>query len=159
MNFWELNSYIIKVFDSLWIGLGEGLREKHPVSVSFVWFQVFQALFADDAAFSSKHFFSFFSFLSKLTLFVIHFLHSIFHSLPLPNHHPTAPHPIPPPHPTSSPCGCPHPPLHLTSKLPVSWGLGASSLNEHRPGNPLLYQLVYAVCSVAQGLIDLGGPD
>jgi hypothetical protein len=45
---------------------------------------------------------------------------------------------------------------------PVSWGLGASSLNEHRPGSPLLcvlvasYQLVYPACLVVQCLRDLG---
>jgi hypothetical protein len=48
---------------------------------------------------------------------------------------------------TSSPPPClhvsvpnPHPTLPLNSLgPPVSWGLGASSLNEHRPGSPLLY--------------------
>jgi hypothetical protein len=51
------------------------------------------------------------------------------------------PHPIPPPHPLSQ-CECPH--LHPTWLLnilspPVSWGLGASSLDESRHGHPLLY--------------------
>ena len=41
-----------------------------------------------------------------------------------------------------SPGGCPT--VHLTWPLnsqgpQVSWGLGTASLNEHRPGNPLLY--------------------
>jgi hypothetical protein len=49
---------------------------------------------------------------------------------------------------------------------PVSWGLGASFLNEHRPGSPLLYvcqgasyQLVYAVLLLVQCLRDLRGTD
>jgi hypothetical protein len=34
----------------------------------------------------------------------------------------------------------PHPTWPLNSLgPPVSWGLGASSLSEHRPGSPLLY--------------------
>jgi hypothetical protein len=73
---------------------------------------------------------------------VIHVLHSIFHPPFLPIHPPTAPHPIPPPNSTLSPLGFPQP--HHTWPLnylghPVTWGLGASSLNEHRPGSPLLY--------------------
>jgi hypothetical protein len=78
----------------------------------------------------------------NLILFVIHFLHTMFHSPLLPIHHLTDPHPIPPPHPTPSPHGCAHPQPHLTSELPEAsslLGLGASSLNEHRPGSPLLY--------------------
>jgi hypothetical protein len=38
-------------------------------------------------------------FIFNLILFVIHFLHSIVHSLPIPIHPPTAPHPTTPPHP------------------------------------------------------------
>jgi hypothetical protein len=45
----------------------------------------------------------------NLILFVIHFLHFIFHSPPLLIHPLTVPHPIPPPHPTLSPRGCPPP--------------------------------------------------
>jgi hypothetical protein len=46
--------------------------------------------------------------------------------------------------PAHVPGGCPYSPpqLHQFSKLPgasIFWGLGASSLNEHSPGNPLLY--------------------
>jgi hypothetical protein len=59
----------------------------------------------------------------QIFLFLIYFLHSIFHSLPCPIHPPTAPHPTPLPHPTQSPCGCPHTPPYLISKL-----AGASSL-------------------------------
>jgi hypothetical protein len=58
-----------------------------------------------------------------------------------PIHPPTALHPITPPH-LLSPCGCPHTPCHLTSKLSGASSLlrlGASSLNEHRPSSPLLY--------------------
>jgi hypothetical protein len=55
-------------------------------------------------------------FLLNFILFFIYFLHPIFHS-PTPIHPLTAPHPTPPPHPLS-PCGCPHYPPHLTSKLP-----------------------------------------
>jgi hypothetical protein len=71
----------------------------------------------------------------------------------------TVPHATPPPHPTPSPCGCPHP--HPTWPLntlgpPVSWGLGASSLNEQTWKSSTVcmlgasYQLVYAVCLVVQ---------
>jgi hypothetical protein len=43
----------------------------------------------------------------------------------------------------------PHPTWPLNSLgPPVSWGLGVSSLNEHRPGSPLLY--------VCWGLISAG---
>jgi hypothetical protein len=41
-----------------------------------------------------------------------------------------------------SPHGFPHPPATWPLKSlgpPVSWGLDASSLNEHRPGRPLVY--------------------
>jgi hypothetical protein len=79
-------------------------------------------------------------FFFNLIQFVIHFLHSIFHSPPFPTHPLTAPHPNSLP--TPSPCGypTPHPTWPLNSLgHSVSWGLGASSLNEHRPGSPLLY--------------------
>ena len=66
-------------------------------------------------------------------LFLIYFLHSIFHSPP--PHPLTTPHSTPPPHTTPSPRGCPDPPFHLTSKFPGP----ASSLNEHRPRSHLLY--------------------
>ena len=79
----------------------------------------------------------------NLILFLIYFLQFIFHSLP----------------PTPSPLYLLHIPCLLTTPLclhvdipnphptwplnslgpPVSWGLGASSLNEHRPRSPLLY--------------------
>ena len=63
---------------------------------------------------------------------------------------PTRPHspskcstsPPPPPHHAPPPRGClQHPPTWPLNSLgpPVSWGLGTSSLNEHRPGSPLLY--------------------
>jgi hypothetical protein len=67
-----------------------------------------------------------------------------------------------------TPVSTPHPTWLLNSLgPPVSRGLGASSLNEHRPGSPLLYvccggasyQLVYAACLVVQCLRDLGDPD
>ena len=50
-------------------------------------------------------------------------------------------------------------------RTPVSRGLGVSSLNEHRHGSLLLYvlgvlyQLLYAVCLVAQCLRDFRDPD
>jgi hypothetical protein len=94
-----------------------------------------------------------------LTLFVIHILHSIFHSPPLSIHPPTAPHPTPPLHPTPSPHGCPyhHPSWPLKSLgPPVSWGLGTSSLNEHRPRSPLLY-CVWGVISTGI-CCPFGGP-
>ena len=50
--------------------------------------------------------------------------------IPLLVHPLTVWHPIPPPHPNR--------PLNSLGP-PVSWGLGASSLTEPRPGNPLLY--------------------
>jgi hypothetical protein len=59
----------------------------------------------------------------NLILFVIHFLLSIFHSLPLPSNPATAPHLTPPPHHTLSPHGCPHPPPYLISKLPEAFSL------------------------------------
>jgi hypothetical protein len=101
----------------------------------------------------------FLSFLN-LILFVIHFLHSIFHSPPLSIHHPTSPHPTPSLQPTPSPRGCSHPPPHLTSKLS-----GASSLlrvkcfisewTQTWKSTTICvlgasYQLVYAACFVVQ---------
>ena len=70
----------------------------------------------------------------------IDWLQSIFYSLPI--YLLTVPHPILPPHthlhvnviPTLYPIW----PLNSLGP-PVSWGLGVSSLNEHRPGSPLLY--------------------
>jgi hypothetical protein len=61
------------------------------------------------------------------------FLHSIFY---FPPHHPPSEYSTS--H-TSSPTPChPHPIWPLNSLgPPVSWGLGASSLNEHRPRSPL----------------------
>jgi hypothetical protein len=111
-------------------------------------------------------FFLSFFFLKKTFIsFLIYFIYSIFlipHIQPL-----TAPHPTPPPYPTLSPCGCPYPPLHMTSKLP-----GASSLLRVRCIISkwtqtwtfatvcvlgASYQLVYAVCLVVQCLWDLRG--
>ena len=59
-----------------------------------------------------------------------------------------------------SPCECPHPqptwPLNPQDP-PVSWGLGASSLNEHRFSIPLLYLcwglLSAGVCCLFGGLV------
>jgi hypothetical protein len=52
---------------------------------------------------------------------------------------PTVPHPIPPTC-LHMDVSTPHPTWLLKSLgLPVSFGLGASSLNEHRPGSPLQY--------------------
>jgi hypothetical protein len=71
------------------------------------------------------------------------------------------------PHPQSTlwlfhiPYLLPPPPIYLTSKLPgppVSWGLGASSLNEHRPGSHQLYVCWgphIGWCMVVQCFIDL----
>jgi hypothetical protein len=76
----------------------------------------------------------------NLILFVIHFLHSIFHSQPL---HP--PFNCSTSHTSSPPClyinaPIPHPTWSSNSLgPPASWRLGGSSLNEHRPGSPLLY--------------------
>ena len=100
--------------------------------------------------------------------FLIKLFYTIFHNPnPTPIHPLTAPHPTPP-YPLSL-CGCPHHPLHLTSKLP-----GVSSLLRVRciicewtqtwksstvcvlGGS---YQLIYAVCLVVQCLKDLRGPD
>jgi hypothetical protein len=77
--------------------------------------------------------------------------------------------PSPPSHcPTShtfplSPClhvnvPTPYPTWPLNSlEPPVSWGLGASSLNEHRPGNPLLMcvrgLILAGVCCLFGGLV------
>ena len=81
-------------------------------------------------------------------------------SLPAPSL--PSPHPIPPPH-------CPQddvPTLQASMGPQISQGLGASSLTETRPGNPLLYmcqgegsldQLVYVAWLVAQCLRDLKG--
>lgn len=77
--------------------------------------------------------------LLKNVLFLIKFLHSIFHSPPFPIHLLSAPHPTLPPHPTPSTCGCFHLQLHLNSVHLASWRLGVSSRNEHRTGSPLLY--------------------
>jgi hypothetical protein len=61
-----------------------------------------------------------------------------------PIHPSTVSHPIPPFHPPistrMSPCPTPHTtwPLNVLEP-PVSWGLGESSLIEHRPSIPLLY--------------------
>jgi len=81
-----------------------------------------------------------------LFYFVLFILHSRFYCILV--HPPTVPHTIPPSH-TSHSAPHPHPlhqdvPTHPTRSLnflgpPVSWGLGASSLTEPRPGSPLLY--------------------
>ena len=73
---------------------------------------------------------------------LIYFLHSIFYSLPnpdLPSYYFTSHTSFPP-----SVSTWMSPPPHHTWPLnslgpPVSWRLGASSLNEHRPGSLLLY--------------------
>jgi hypothetical protein len=76
-------------------------------------------------------------------LFLIYFFNSIFHSLP-PIHPPIVPHPTLPPQPipphvhVDVPTPQPTWPLNFLGP-PVSWELGASSLNEHRPSSPLLY--------------------
>jgi hypothetical protein len=75
-------------------------------------------------------------------LFLIYFLYSIFHSLPPPS---TLwlfyiPYLLPTPLRIHTDAPTPHPTWPLNFLAPsVSWGLGASSLNEHRPGSPLLY--------------------
>ena len=82
--------------------------------------------------------------LCPFLLFLIYFftLHIPF---PGPHIHPlTVQHPTPPPLPTRPhlhvDAPIPHPiwPLNCLGP-PVSWGLGASSLNEHKPGSALLY--------------------
>ena len=68
------------------------------------------------------------------------FLNSIFYP-PCSAHPLTAPYAIHFPPPLSQ-HGCPQPLPHMTSKLPrppVSWKLGASSLNEHRPSSLSLF--------------------
>jgi hypothetical protein len=81
----------------------------------------------------------------NLILFVIHFLHYIFHSLPLPINDATVPHPTPPPQPTPSPHECPQPPPpHLTSELPGALSLlrVRCFISEWTPGstgNTVLY--------------------
>jgi hypothetical protein len=79
---------------------------------------------------------------SNLFLKLIYFYtpYSIPHS---PIHPPTVPHPTPPHTPLPSlhmdvPTPDPTWPLNSLGP-PVSWGLGAPSLNEHRPCSPLLY--------------------
>ena len=61
--------------------------------------------------------------------------------IPSPCHSPTFPPLIPPPQPPDHmDFSTSHPTWPLnTLGPPVSWGLGASSLNEHRSGSPLLY--------------------
>jgi hypothetical protein len=68
-------------------------------------------------------------------------IYNIFHSLP-----PSTPHLLHIPHLLPTPphlhmdAPSPHPTWPLNSLgPPVSWGLGASSLNIHRPRSPLLY--------------------
>jgi hypothetical protein len=105
----------------------------------------------------------------NLILFVTHFLHSIFHSSPLPIHILTVLHPIPPPHLTPSPHGCPHSSHHLTSKcrgasrlLRVGCFIFESTQTWKSSTVCVLgvsYQLVYAVCFVFQCLKNLGGTD
>jgi hypothetical protein len=130
-----------------------------PLAVQgFLWFHMnYRVYFSNPTSFF------------KLNLFVIHFLYSIFHSLPLPIHPPTAPHPTLPPLLILSPRGCSHHPPHLTSILS-----GASSLPRARctisertqPGSPPLFvcrgpshQLVHDIHLVVQLLKDLEGPD
>jgi hypothetical protein len=86
---------------------------------------------------------------SSQSFFIFLILFHLFYSpdfIPLPVHSLTFPHPMSPPcHPVStrmSPPPYPHyHPTRLLNSLgpPVSWELGASSLNEHRPGSPLPY--------------------
>jgi hypothetical protein len=89
---------------------------------------------------------------------LIYFLHFIFHSLRPP---PSTLQLLHIPYLLPTPClhmDAPiyHPTWPLNALGPsVSWGLGASSLNEHRTS----YQLVYTVFLVVQYLRDLWGPD
>ena len=98
-------------------------------------------------------------------IFLNLFLYSIFHAYPHP------PSDCSTSHTSSHTCPSLHvdvPNPHHTWPLnslgsPVSWGLGASSLNEHRSASPLnvcvlgvSYQLVYAVFLVFKCLKDMG---
>ena len=88
----------------------------------------------------------------KIKILFLIFFHSIFHPTFLFIHSPSAPHPTPPPTTPHVHVDAPTPnptwPINPQGP-PVSWGFGASSLNEQRPRSPLL-------CVCVGGLISAG---
>jgi hypothetical protein len=146
-----------------------GFWESFPFSFLF-----FSFLFFSFQSFFLPSFLSFFLFiyLSIHCLFLVVYLFFYTPYFILPIYPPTVQHPIPPPHPLSPHCYMhpPHPTWSLNSfpvskRPPVSWGLGISSLNEHRICSPLLYvcwgpHISWYMLPVWWfGVRDLRGPD